>query len=204
MDFIVFRCKSKAVLMLPTIAQAGDDVDTEQYFGETPLSSAEPCGWAGMALCTVGSHEKCRRRALHRLFSARFLREGIALTCSSPSMAPSPELAFAQRSQRPFCRLSVQPPPLIPAFPSQTHPNKHNTSNYPQLVDDVSEREAALVGGSGKEPVRYRWDEGGFYSVLTARVKSYFLDKHGQKGIDPRKVSVNRFVKVGGVVRGTK
>ncbi|CAM9134782.1 unnamed protein product, partial [Scytosiphon promiscuus] len=64
-----------------------------------------------------------------------------------------------------------------------------------KLVDDVSAREAALVGGAGKEPVRYRWEEGGFYAVLTARVKSHFLEKHGQKGMDPRKVSVNRFVK---------
>ncbi|CAN0060213.1 unnamed protein product, partial [Hapterophycus canaliculatus] len=64
-----------------------------------------------------------------------------------------------------------------------------------KLVDDVSEREAALVGGSGKEPIRYRWDGGGFYAVLTARVKKHFLEKHGQQGIDPRRVSVNRYVK---------
>ncbi|CAM9743159.1 unnamed protein product [Ectocarpus sp. 4 AP-2014] len=64
-----------------------------------------------------------------------------------------------------------------------------------KLVDDVSEREAALVGGTRKEPVRYRWDEGGFYAVLTARVKAYFLEKHGRAGLDPRKASVNRFVK---------
>jgi len=67
-------------------------------------------------------------------------------------------------------------------------------------VDDVSEREAALVGGgsrgSGKEPLRYSWEEGGFYAVLTARVKAHFLEKHGRKGVDPLKASVNRFVKV--------
>lgn len=61
----------------------------------------------------------------------------------------------------------------------------------------MAEREAALVGGGeGKEPVRYRWDEGGFYAVLTGRVKRHFLEKHGQGGVDPRKASVNRFVKV--------
>lgn len=70
-----------------------------------------------------------------------------------------------------------------------------------QLVDDVSEREAALVGGLGKAPVRYRWDGGGFYAVLKARVKMYFLEKHGQRGVDPSKASVNRFVKVGAVRR---
>ena len=70
-----------------------------------------------------------------------------------------------------------------------------------QLVDDVAERETALVGGgAGKEPVRYRWDEGGFYAVLTARVKRHFLEKHGQAGVDPRKASVNRFVKVRGTL----
>lgn len=69
--------------------------------------------------------------------------------------------------------------------------------SMPQLVDDVAERETALVGGGeGKEPVRYRWDEGGFYAVLTGRVKRHFLEKHGQRGLDPRKASVNRFVKV--------
>ncbi|CAN0422884.1 unnamed protein product, partial [Laminaria digitata] len=66
-----------------------------------------------------------------------------------------------------------------------------------KLVDDVAERETALVGGgAGKEPVRYRWDEGGFYAVVAARVKKHFLEKHGQGGVDPRKASVNRFVKV--------
>lgn len=76
-------------------------------------------------------------------------------------------------------------------------------SFFPQkkkLVDDVSEREAALVPGSRKEPVRYRWDEGGFYSTLTERVKTHFLEKYGQRGVDPRKASVNRFVKVGSQV----
>lgn len=57
-------------------------------------------------------------------------------------------------------------------------------------------REAALVGGAGKEPVRYSWDERGFYAVLKARVKKYFLEKHGQGGVDPDKASVNRFIKV--------
>lgn len=65
----------------------------------------------------------------------------------------------------------------------------------------MAERETALVGGgAGKEPVRYRWDEGGFYAVLTARVKRHFLEKHGQAGVDPRKASVNRFVKVRGTL----
>lgn len=67
-------------------------------------------------------------------------------------------------------------------------------------MDDVSAREAALVGGGpGKEPLKYRWEEGGFYAVLTARVKSHFLEKNGCKGADPRRASVNRFVKVGWV-----
>lgn len=60
----------------------------------------------------------------------------------------------------------------------------------------MSEREAALVGGAGKEPVRYCWDEGGFYDVLKARIKRHFLEKHGQGGVDPRTASVNRFIKV--------
>lgn len=63
-------------------------------------------------------------------------------------------------------------------------------------MDDVSERETALVGGTSKKPIRYRWENGGFYSVLKARVKRYFLEKHGQCGVDPRTASVNRFIKV--------
>lgn len=69
-----------------------------------------------------------------------------------------------------------------------------------KLLDDVSEREEVLVGGFRKKSVRYRWDEGGFYSVLKARVKKYFLEKHGHGELDPRKASVNGFVKVGGMV----
>lgn len=65
-----------------------------------------------------------------------------------------------------------------------------------KVLDDVSEREAALVGGKKKQLIRYRWDEAGFYAVLKARVKRHFLEKHGQRGMDPEKVSVNRFVKV--------
>lgn len=53
-----------------------------------------------------------------------------------------------------------------------------------------------LVGGKRKQLIRYRWDESGFYAVLKARVKRYFLEKHGQRGMDPKKVSVNRFIKV--------
>lgn len=54
-----------------------------------------------------------------------------------------------------------------------------------------------MGGGPGKEKLRYRWEEGGFYAVLTARVKRHFLEKHGYEGADPRQSSVNRFVKVG-------
>lgn len=68
--------------------------------------------------------------------------------------------------------------------------------DYMQLVDDVAEREAALVGGLGKLPIRYRWDDGGFYTVLKTRVKRHFLEKHGVGGVDPRKASVTRFIKV--------
>lgn len=56
-----------------------------------------------------------------------------------------------------------------------------------------------MGGGPGKEPLKYRWEEGGFYAVLTARVKTHFLEKNGCEGADPRRASVNRFVKVGWV-----
>ena len=58
---------------------------------------------------------------------------------------------------------------------------------HSKVLDDVSGREAALVGGAVKEPVRYRWEDAGFYSVLKARVKQHFLEKHDQRGVDPQK-----------------